>query len=107
MSMATELVLLGTSDARMPDAGALVRATDIRLPARTEGSTQAPVAVLDDVAERARVRELILSRYLPADPRAITATERAERAWQGFSGTTTAGSDGLRRTLRRSRGAIP
>jgi ribonuclease BN (tRNA processing enzyme) len=180
-------------DARMPDAGALVRATDIRLPARTEGSTQAPVAVLDDgavrvtaievthgraapalayrfdtadgsvvfsgdttanddlialahgadilvhqvadlgylerhgmtgaaldrmaalhtditqvgsVAERARVRELILSHYLPADPRAITDREWAERAGQGFSGTTTAGSDGLRRTLRRSQGAI-
>lgn len=172
----------------MPDAGALVRATDIRLPARAEGSTQAPVAVLDDgavrvtaiavthgraapalayrfdtadgsvvfsgdttanddlialalahgtdilvhqvadlgylerhgmtgaaldrmaalhtdvtqvgsVAERASVRELILSHYLPADPHAITDTEWAERAGHGYSGTTTAASDGLHRTL--------
>ena len=176
-------------DARMPDAGGLVRAIDIRVPPETEGSTQAPVAVLDDgavrvtaievthgraapalayrfdtadgsvvfsgdtttnddlialahgadilvhqvadlgylerdgttgavldrmaalhtdvtqvggVAERARVRELILNHYLPADPRAITEREWAERAGQGFRGTTTAGSDGLRRTLRRS-----
>lgn len=173
-------------DARMPDAGELVRATGIRIPARAEGGRQAPVTVLDDegvrvtaiavthgravpalayrfdtadgsvvfsgdttasddlialargadilvhqvadlsylerhgitgaaldrmaalhtditevggVAERARVGELILSHYLPADPRAISDREWAERAGQGFSGTTTAGSDGLRRTL--------
>ena len=175
-------------DARMPDAGALVRAIDIAAPARTQGATQAPVAVFEDavvqvtavavthgravpalayrfdtadgavvfsgdttvnkdlialaqgadilvhqvadldylkrhgmtgaalermaalhtdvaqvggVAESARVHELILSHYLPADPDAITDTEWAQRAGQGFSGTTTAGSDGLRRTLPR------
>ena len=169
-------------DARMPDAGALVRGIDIPVPARTEGMTQVPVVVFDDgvvrvtavavthgraipalgyrfdipdgsvvfsgdttvnddlialaqgadilvhqvadlgylerprcrladaalhtdvtevggVAERAGVRELILSHYLPAEPDAITDAEWAERARQGFSGRTTAGRDGLRRTL--------
>ena len=176
-------------DARMPDAGALVRGIDIPLPARAEGVRQVPVAVFDDgvvrvtavavthgravpslgyrfdtadgsvvfsgdttvnddlialaqgadilvhqvadfgylerhgftgaalermaalhtdvtqvggVAERAGVRELILNHYLPAEPDAITDTEWAERARQGFSGRTTAGSDGLRRTLPRT-----
>ena len=175
-------------DARMPDAGALVRAIDIHAPARTVDSGQVPAVVFDDgtvrvtavavthgravpalayrfdtpdgsvafsgdttvnedlialaqgadilvhqvadlgylerhgmtgaaldrmaalhtdvtqvgtVAKRARVGELILSHYLPADPRAITGTEWAQRARHGFTGTTTAGSDGLRRTLRR------
>ena len=173
-------------DARMPDAGALVRGIDIHVPARTEGIPRVPVVVVDDgavrvtavavthghavpalgyrfdtadgsvvfsgdttvnddlialaqradilvhqvadlsylkrhgmtgaelmrmaalhtdvtevggVAERARVRELILSHYLPADPDAITEADWAERAGQGFGGTTTAGRDGLRRTL--------
>ncbi len=173
-------------DARMPDAGALVRGIDIPVPASTAGSTQVPVVVFDDevvrvrvvavthgravpalayrfdtadgsvvfsgdttvnddlialaqgadilvhqvadldwlrrhgttgaalermaalhtdvtqvggVAERAQVHELILSHYLPAAPDAITDAEWAERAAQGFSGRTTAGSDGLRRAL--------
>jgi ribonuclease BN (tRNA processing enzyme) len=173
-------------DASMPDAGALVRATDIRVPGGTEGSSHAPVVVVDDgavrvtavavthgravpalayrfdtadgsvvfsgdttasdslislagdadilvhevadlgflerhgttgaalermaalhtdvtqvggVAERAGVRELILGHYLPADPQAITETEWSRRAGRGFSGITTAGRDGLRRTL--------
>jgi ribonuclease BN (tRNA processing enzyme) len=51
------------------------------------------------VAERAGVRELILSHYLPADPQAITETDWAQRAGRGFSGITTAGRDGLRRAL--------
>ncbi len=176
-------------DAHMPDAGALVRAVDIRGPARNDGAAGIPVVVLDDdavrvsavavthgravpalgyrfdtadgsvvfsgdttvnddlialaqgadilvhqvadlgylgrhgtdaaelermaalhtditevggVAERAGVGELILSHYLPADPRAITEAEWAQRAGQGFSGTTTAGRDGLRRTLSRA-----
>jgi len=175
-------------DAHMPDAGALVRAIDIRVPAWTAGVTQVPVVVFDDgavrvsavavmhgravpalayrfdtadgsvafsgdtavnedlvalaqradilvhqvadlsylkrhgtdeaeldrmaalhtdvtqvgdVAERARVGELILTHYLPADPDAITDAEWARRARQGFSGRTTAGRDGLRRTLSR------
>jgi ribonuclease BN (tRNA processing enzyme) len=173
-------------DAPMPDPGTLVRATDVRVPARRGGVPQVPVTVVDDgavrvtavavthghavpalayrfdtadgsvvfsgdttvnddlialaqgadilvhqvadldylkrhgttgaalkgqaglhtdvtevggVAERARVRELILSHYLPADPDAISDAEWAERAAQGFSGTTTAGRDGLRRAL--------
>jgi len=175
-------------DARMPDAGALVRAIDIHVPAWTAGVTQVPVIVFDDgvtrvtaiavmhgravpalayrfdtadgsvafsgdtavndnlialaqgadilvhqvadlsylkrhgtdeaeldrmaalhtdvtqvgdVAERTRARELILTHYLPADPDAITDAEWARRAGQGFSGRTTAGRDGLRRTLPR------
>jgi ribonuclease BN (tRNA processing enzyme) len=53
------------------------------------------------VAERAGVRELILTHYLPADPAAITAADWARRAGHGFTGTTTAGHDGLRRPLTR------
>jgi ribonuclease BN (tRNA processing enzyme) len=51
------------------------------------------------VAERARVRELILNHYLPPQPDAITDAEWAERAGRYFSGITTAGSDGMRRAL--------
>jgi hypothetical protein len=47
------------------------------------------------------MHELILSHYLPAEPDAITDAEWAQRAGQGFSGITTAGHDGLRRTLPR------
>jgi ribonuclease BN (tRNA processing enzyme) len=177
-------------DARMPDAGELVRGIDIPVPATTQRSPQVPVVVFDDgvikvtavavthgravpalayrfdtadgsvafsgdttvnddlialaqgadilvhhvadlgylerhgitgaalvrmaalhtdvtdvgsVAERAGVHELILSHFLPAEPDAITAAEWAKRAGQGFSGRTTAGSDGLRRTLPRVR----
>jgi ribonuclease BN (tRNA processing enzyme) len=54
------------------------------------------------VAERAGVRELILSHYLPAEPAAISAADWAERAGEGFRGTTTAGRDGLRRVLARA-----
>ncbi len=173
-------------DARMPDAGALVRGIDIPVPAAAPGAPRVPVVVFDDgavrvtavavthgravpalayrfdtpdgsvvfsgdttvnddlialareadilvhqvadlgylkrhgfsgaaldrmaalhtdvsqvggVAERARVRELILTHYLPAEPEAITDAHWAQRAGQGFSGTTTAGRDGLRRTL--------
>ena len=57
------------------------------------------VTQVGSVAERARVRELILSHYLPAEPDAITGEEWAHRAGKGFSGRTTAGHDGLRRTL--------
>jgi ribonuclease BN (tRNA processing enzyme) len=60
------------------------------------------VSQVGSVAERARVRELILSHYLPAEPDAITDAQWAERAGQGFSGQTTAGRDGLRRALPRA-----
>ena len=158
-------------DARMPDAGALVRGIDIPVPARTPGTLQVPVVVFDDgvvkvtavavthgravpalayrfdtadgsvvfsgdttvnddlialaqgadilvhhvadlgylerhgitgaalermaalhtdvadvgsVAERAGVRELILSHYLPAEPDAITAAEWARTRQPGL-----------------------
>ena len=173
-------------DARMPDAGALVRGMDIAVPARVAGAAEVPVVAFEDgavrvtavavthgraapalayrfdtadgsvvfsgdttvnddlialargadilvhqvadlgylerhgvtgtalermaalhtdvtqvggVAERAGVRELILSHYLPADPAAISDSEWAQRAQAGFSGITTAGHDGLRRVL--------
>jgi ribonuclease BN (tRNA processing enzyme) len=57
------------------------------------------VTQVGSVAERAGIRELILSHYLPAEPDAITDEEWAHRAGKGFSGRTTAGHDGLRRTL--------
>jgi ribonuclease BN (tRNA processing enzyme) len=59
------------------------------------------VTQVGGVAERAGVRELILSHYLPGDPSAITEADWARRAGQGFGGRTTAGRDGLRRTLPR------
>ena len=57
------------------------------------------VTEVGGVAERAGVGELILNHYLPAEPDAITDAEWAARAGRGFSGRTTAGHDGLRRTL--------
>jgi ribonuclease BN (tRNA processing enzyme) len=57
------------------------------------------VTQVGGVAERARVGELILTHYLPAEPDAITEEEWATRAGRTFSGKTTAGRDGLRRTL--------
>ncbi len=59
------------------------------------------VCEVGGVAERAGVGELILSHYLPAEPDAISEAEWAERAGRGFAGTTTAGRDGLRRTIQR------
>jgi ribonuclease BN (tRNA processing enzyme) len=60
------------------------------------------VTEVGGVAERAGVRELILTHYLPADPAAISEEEWKRRAGHGFGGTTTPGRDGLRRTLSRS-----
>jgi ribonuclease BN (tRNA processing enzyme) len=54
------------------------------------------VAEVGGVAEAARVQELILNHYLPAEPYVISEREWAERAGKGFSGKTTAGRDGLR-----------
>jgi len=51
------------------------------------------------VAEGAGVRELILNHYVPAELDAVTEAAWEERAARGFSGKTTAGTDGLRRTL--------
>jgi ribonuclease BN (tRNA processing enzyme) len=60
---------------------------------------QTDVNEVGRVAERAGVGELILSHYLPADPEAISEAEWTKRAANGFSGTTIAGRDGLRRTV--------
>jgi ribonuclease BN (tRNA processing enzyme) len=57
------------------------------------------VTEVGGVAERAGVGELILTHYLPAETDAISDGEWARRAGAGFSGKTTAGADGLRRTL--------
>jgi ribonuclease BN (tRNA processing enzyme) len=59
------------------------------------------VTQVGTVAERAGVRELILNHFLPADPDAIIEEEWARRGGEGFSGTTTAGRDGLRRALTK------
>lgn len=178
-------------DARIPDAGGLVRAVDIPVAAAADGEAQRPVVVMDDggvrvtaiavthghavpalayrfdtadgsvvffgdttvnddlialaqeadilvhcvadlgylrrhgttgaelermaglhtdvtevggVAARARVNELILTHYLPAEPTAISAAESTARAAPTFAGTTTAGQDGLRRVLPRTGG---
>jgi ribonuclease BN (tRNA processing enzyme) len=60
------------------------------------------VTRVGEVAERARVHELILTHYLPAEPGAISEAEWAARAGTNFSGKTTAGRDGLRRVIARS-----
>jgi ribonuclease BN (tRNA processing enzyme) len=65
------------------------------------------VSEVGGVAERAGVGELILSHYLPADLDAISEADWARRAGQGFSGTTTAGRDGLRRTIQRITPPLP
>jgi ribonuclease BN (tRNA processing enzyme) len=62
------------------------------------------VTEVGGVAERAGVGELILSHYLPAEPGAISEQDWATRAGLGFSGRTTAGRDGLRRTLPGTEG---
>jgi len=177
-------------DAHMPDAGALVRSIDIRLPARTEGIAQVPVVVFEDsvvritavavthgravpalayrfdtpygsvafsgdtvasddlvalargadvlvhqvadlgylgehgfddaeldrmaalhtdvsqvgeVAERAGVRELVLTHFLPSDPTAISTGYWARQVSTGFSGRTIVGYDGLRRPVSPGR----
>jgi ribonuclease BN (tRNA processing enzyme) len=60
---------------------------------------QTDVSEVGGVAERAHVRELVLSHYLPAEPEAISDDEWSARAGEGFSGRTIAGRDGLRRTV--------
>jgi ribonuclease BN (tRNA processing enzyme) len=62
---------------------------------------QTNVTEVGGVAESAQVHELILNHYIPAEPDAISESEWAERAGRGFSGTTIAGGDGMRRVLTR------
>jgi ribonuclease BN (tRNA processing enzyme) len=59
------------------------------------------VTEVGGVAERAGVGELILNHYLPGDPAAVSEDDWARRAGRGFGGITTAGRDGMRRTLHR------
>jgi ribonuclease BN (tRNA processing enzyme) len=59
------------------------------------------VTEVGGVAQRARVNELILTHYLPAEPDAISEEEWATRAGKTFTGRTSAGRDGLRRILAR------
>jgi ribonuclease BN (tRNA processing enzyme) len=61
------------------------------------------VSDVGTVAQRAGVRELILTHYLPAEPDAISNEQWTERASRGFTGTTIAGTDGLRRATGSSR----
>jgi ribonuclease BN (tRNA processing enzyme) len=63
------------------------------------------VSEVGTVAQRACVKELILTHYLPAEPQAISNEQWTERASRGFSGTTIAGTDGLRRRLPLRDGA--
>jgi len=71
------------------------------------------VTEVGGVADRARVGELILNHYLPADADEISDAQWAARVRPTFSGTTTAGHDGLRRRLpergrsQRSDGRTP
>jgi ribonuclease BN (tRNA processing enzyme) len=65
------------------------------------------ITEVGSVAERARVDELILTHYLPAEPEVISEAEWAERAARGFSGRTTAGSDGLRRDITYAAARYP
>jgi len=62
------------------------------------------VSEVGTVAQRAGVSELILTHYLPAEPDAISTEQWAERASRSFTGTTTAGTDGLRRSLAHTAG---
>jgi ribonuclease BN (tRNA processing enzyme) len=57
------------------------------------------VTEVGGVAERAGVKELILTHYLPPEPEAVGEAEWAARAGETFSGRTTAGFDGLRRAV--------
>ena len=57
------------------------------------------VAEVGGVAERAGVKELILTHYLPAEPGAIGEAEWVRCAAPSFRGKTIAGHDGLRRVL--------
>ena len=53
-------------DARMPDAGALVRAIDIPVPAGTDGMPQVPVVVFEDGVVRVTAVAVTHGRAIPA-----------------------------------------
>ena len=86
---------------QVADLGYLERHGTDRAELERMAALHTDVTQVGSVAERARAGELILNHYLPADPDAITGADWAERARQGFNGTTTAGHDGMRRALPR------
>ena len=65
-------------DARMPDAGALVRAIDIQVPARTDGIAQVPVVVVDDGVVKVTTVAVTHGRAVPA-----LAYRFRHRGWLG------------------------
>jgi ribonuclease BN (tRNA processing enzyme) len=86
---------------QVADLGYLARHSFARPALDRMAALHTDVSEVGSVAERAGVHELVLTHYLPAEPDAISDVEWAERARQGFKGTTTAGRDGLRRMLPR------
>ncbi|HTS99619.1 MAG TPA: MBL fold metallo-hydrolase [Streptosporangiaceae bacterium] len=87
---------------QVADLGYLERHGLTRAALERMAALHTDVTQVGGVAERAGVGELILSHYLPAEPDAITEEDWARRAGRGFSGVTTAGRDGLRRSLPRA-----
>jgi ribonuclease BN (tRNA processing enzyme) len=53
-------------DAHMPDAGQLVRATDIRFPAKSDGTPPVPVVVFEDQSVRVSATAVTHGRVMPA-----------------------------------------
>jgi ribonuclease BN (tRNA processing enzyme) len=53
-------------DAHMPDAGQLVRAMDIQIPPKPDGTPHAPVVVLEDAAVRVSATSVMHGRVMPA-----------------------------------------
>jgi ribonuclease BN (tRNA processing enzyme) len=107
--MRTELVLLGTAGAPMPVAGRAGISAALVVDERVfviDCGRGSPSAFADAGLDFRRLEAVFLT-HLHADhagdlPAAITAAEWVKRAGQGFSGRTTAGHDGLRRTLNRA-----
>jgi len=76
-------------DARMPDPGALVRATDIAVPATTEGSTKVPVIVFDDGVVRVTAVTVTHGHAVPALAYRFDTADGSV----AFSGDTTVNED--------------
>ncbi len=77
-------------DARMPDPGALVRATDIPVTARADGRPPAPVTVMEDDAVRVTAITVTHGHVMPALAYRFDTADGSVV----FSGDTTA-NDGL------------
>jgi hypothetical protein len=98
--MTTELVLLGTAGAPMPVPGRMGISSALIVDERVfvvDCGRGSPSAFAEAGLDFTRLEAVF--HYLPAEPDAITGEEWAHRAGKGFSGRTTAGHDGLRRTL--------